>query len=189
MRQYSAADFTVPHGTARSSEGHGSFRDERNLIKMKDTNHIRDPNYIGPPGPSEAKSRHGRPGTPGAAGPPGVSGYQRGRSDVKEIESNSHRRHNTVYSEPLILKDLKGVSAILNSTATFVCEANGTPKPEISWKVNGKFSNEIPNAKVIRENTLHFQRVEKSNEGAVECIARNFLGQDRQTANLTVLGK
>lgn len=176
LRKYGAPDFTVPRGTVRSRERHGSFRDERHLAKMEDTNYIRDPtgpiDYVGQPG------RHG---------PPGVNGYQGGRSDVKEVEASIRRRYNSVYSKPKIVKEMKGVSARLNSTATFVCETSGTPKPEISWKVNGQFSNEIPNAEVIQEKMLRLQRVKKSNEGAVECIARNSLGQDRQTVNLTVL--
>ncbi|KAI4805175.1 hypothetical protein KUCAC02_009803 [Chaenocephalus aceratus] len=76
---------------------------------------------------------------------------------------------------------IRTVSVPAESTARLACEAQGEPKPSITWT---KVSTE--RFEVLTNGTLVIQNIELQDRGTYICSAQSFLGRDRLLANLEV---
>ncbi|KAK5890542.1 hypothetical protein CesoFtcFv8_014057 [Champsocephalus esox] len=86
---------------------------------------------------------------------------------------------------------IRTVSAPAESTARLACEAQGEPKPSITWtKVStGAVMSILSKAErfeVLPNGTLVIQNIQLQDRGTYICSAQSFLGRDRLLANLEV---
>ena len=194
LKNFGAVDFDIQNNRPHVNKRPGS---PRYLTAMRNSQDFRIPigpiGYPGPPGPPGPPGVIGPPGPsgpagpPGPVGPPGLNGVRKGRGNVQL--SNSSKGLNSIRGRPSIAHGMKDALVKINSTAVFVCEAYGNPKPVISWRVNGKAPSEISKAQVVKDKILQINNVEMADKGRVECIAWNSEGEDRRTANLTIMGR
>ena len=123
-----------------------------------------DTGQIGLPGPRGPEGRPGEQGLKGEKGEPG-----------KEL------------SAPAIIGPPNPVSALEGSNVTFTCEAEGNPIPKITWSFNGR--SKSPRYKLIGENGLIMYQIQKDDHGEIKCTAKNIMGRQEITTNLSVLSK
>ena len=130
----------------------------------------------GPPGPPGLQGSKGNQRPQGIQGPPGPKGQQ----GPKGYPSNS-------ISAPSIVSP--PISMVVNEsgTASFQCEAEGNPKPKVTWL---KQNSSLPADKrvVSSRGGLMITNVTSENEGMYTCVARNILGEMALSATLTVQG-
>ncbi|KAI9530487.1 hypothetical protein NQZ68_004505 [Dissostichus eleginoides] len=86
---------------------------------------------------------------------------------------------------------IRTVSVPAESTARLACEAQGEPKPSITWtKVStGAVMSILSKAErfeVLPNGTLVIQNIQLQDRGTYICSAQSFLGRDRLLANLEV---
>ena len=74
-----------------------------------------------------------------------------------------------------------------SGTASFQCEAEGNPKPKVTWL---KQNSSLPADKrvVSSRGGLMITDVKSEDEGLYTCVARNILGEMALSATLTVQG-
>jgi len=74
-----------------------------------------------------------------------------------------------------------------SSTASFQCEADGNPEPEVMWL---KQNSSLPSDKrvVSSGGELMITDVTSQDEGRYTCVARNILGEVTSSAILSVQG-
>jgi hypothetical protein len=56
------------------------------------------------------------------------------------IEDRKNRRahiRNIISAAPFWVEEPQDVKASINQTATFICKADGDPKPNYAWYING----------------------------------------------------
>ena len=131
------------------------------------------PGKHGPPGPQGPQGSKGNQGAQGIQGPPGPKGPQGPKGyPGKSISAPS------IVSPP--------ISMVVNEsgTASFQCEADGNPKPKVTWL---KQNSSLPADKrvVSSRGELMITNVTSEDEGMYTCVARNILGE---MAALTVQG-
>lgn len=83
-------------------------------------------------------------------------------------------------------------SSILSRTGiaiTIVCEAKGNPKPAVKWYLKGVPVVATKNIKILNRGRLRIKSLSSDSVGKYQCLARNPLGIDTATSNVTVLGK
>lgn len=99
---------------------------------------------------------------------------------------------NFAFSEgPRIITAPKNQIVVNERVANFICEAIGSPKPQIEWRKNGKrlvtlryTVLEIPNGSVLRIEPVRPGR----DNATYECLAENGIGEPvREQADLHVL--
>ena len=135
------------------------------------------PGKHGPPGPAGPQGTKGSKGTQGIQGPPGPQGQQGPKGDPgKSISAPS------IVAPPM--------SLIVNEsdTASFQCEAEGNPEPQVTWL---KQNSSLPAVKrvVPSRGGLMITDVMSQDEGMYTCVARNILGEVTSSATLTVQGE
>ncbi|KAF3843028.1 hypothetical protein F7725_001877 [Dissostichus mawsoni] len=86
---------------------------------------------------------------------------------------------------------IRTVSVPAESTARLACEAQGEPKPSITWtKVStGAVMSILSKAErfeVLPNGTLVIQNIQLQDRGTYICSAQSFLGRDRLLSNLEV---
>lgn len=75
--------------------------------------------------------------------------------------------------------DLK---VLAGNTIELLCDATGVPKPTLTWKKDGT---------ILRwsGSSLLVNNIRVRDSGLVTCEARNYLGIDMKTSQITVVGK
>ncbi|XP_054713925.1 hemicentin-1-like [Uloborus diversus] len=79
--------------------------------------------------------------------------------------------------------------ALLNKPLTIHCEADGTPKPVITWMKNGHLIDPFldPNLQSLKEESaLLIRRARLEDSGKYTCIATSTAGQDERNFNIHV---
>lgn len=73
------------------------------------------------------------------------------------------------------------------ASIVFYCEAEGTPKPYISWVKEGSPVDQTNRIYLASENTeLHIEHVKENDSGMYVCVAENSNGKTESSAKLTV---
>lgn len=73
------------------------------------------------------------------------------------------------------------------ATVVFYCEADGTPKPYLTWLKEGKPVTQTNRIYLSNENTeLHIEHVKENDAGMYVCVAENSNGKTESGAKLTV---
>ncbi|XP_053313351.1 matrix-remodeling-associated protein 5 [Spea bombifrons] len=88
----------------------------------------------------------------------------------------------------------QSISVPYEMDAILPCEANGEPKPSISWtKVSTgaimTVNTRIQRFEVLQNGTLHIQNLQLQDRGQYLCTAHNQLGLDRMLITLTVVAQ
>ena len=76
-------------------------------------------------------------------------------------------------------------------SATFHCQAYGTPKPRIIWTAGKDGTTPLRMSDrfaILPEGSLVIKRAELSDQGVYHCIASNAAGTDEKSVILTVEG-
>ncbi|XP_078677374.1 neuronal cell adhesion molecule-like isoform X5 [Branchiostoma floridae x Branchiostoma belcheri] len=92
----------------------------------------------------------------------------------------------TVNAAPYWKTEPVGQMLAPGDDATILCEAAGTPTPEVSWKRNGEPLGDQPNRRVSG-TTLSMQDLVKDDSAVYQCIARNNLGTRITNAYINVV--
>ncbi|XP_019617516.1 PREDICTED: neuronal cell adhesion molecule-like [Branchiostoma belcheri] len=92
----------------------------------------------------------------------------------------------TVNAAPYWKTEPGGQMLAPGDDATILCEAAGTPTPEVSWKRNGEPLRDQPNRRVSG-TTLSLLDLVKDDSGVYQCIARNNLGTRITNAYINVV--
>ena len=77
-------------------------------------------------------------------------------------------------------------SVVRGATLLIKCEAEGNPKPTITWEVFT--SNYEERHRVLEDGTLVVPSAELEDEGNYTCIANNSYGTLRRTTTVSILG-
>ena len=84
-------------------------------------------------------------------------------------------------------------TVIQSSTTLMHCTATGRPNPSVRWSraVASGFFPVLRTAHIslLRNGTLRIVDTQPSHAGVYVCVAANVLGEDRQSARLTVRGE
>ena len=134
----------------------------------------------GEPGPQGKQGVIGPPGQKGEQGIQGVPG-PRGMPGAKGEPGESISPPRVVISP--ITQTVKE-----NRSAVFQCSVTGNPKPIVTWlkadsaPLTGRFSFDS-------DGRLKVSRVTLDDAGKYTCVGRNLLGNENQTAVITVEGK
>ena len=138
-------------------------------------------------GKAGPRGRKGDPGSTGLRGPQGPTG-QTGPKGDKGDQGATGPPGLTMKKAKITAKPAAAV-ALEGSTATFSCEASGNPPPDITWLLNNRrISAGQERYQLIGNIGLEITGVAESDNGQLTCIANNVLGEDRATANLSILG-
>ncbi|KAL9952570.1 hypothetical protein ACROYT_G039840 [Oculina patagonica] len=138
------------------------------------------PGKHGPPGPQGPQGPKGNQGTQGIQGPPGPKGDP-GPQGTKGDPGKS-------ISAPSIVA--LPISLVVNETgaASFQCEAEGNPEPEVTWLKQN--SSLVADKRVVpSRGGLMITDVTSHDEGTYTCVARNILGEMTSSATLSVQGE
>ena len=136
----------------------------------------------GPRGPKGDPGLQGPHGIPGNTGLPGRNGAKGEKGDV-----GPRGPPGPSVEKPRISVPLNNIAKTEGSVATFVCQAEGYPKPAIEWEVNGtKVSQNTSKVQLIEEIGLQINNIEESDEGEIKCRATNVFGVAESKARLVV---
>ncbi|XP_050723288.1 hemicentin-1-like isoform X2 [Eriocheir sinensis] len=97
--------------------------------------------------------------------------------------------YNVVVQVPAVIERANvqpRVIGVAGQSVDLVCQASGSPRPELSWRHGGRpVSPDDPRYQILeRGERLQIKGVTPEDEGKVTCIATNAAGQD--TANFTL---
>ncbi|XP_071176932.1 peroxidasin-like isoform X1 [Mytilus edulis] len=95
--------------------------------------------------------------------------------DERTLIIEDNRNSNT---RPQIITEPSAVNVTFGNTAYFVCRAEGTPRPEITWLHNEyqlDFSD--PRINQLEDGTLMIYNTKESDRGDYQCMARNPSGE------------
>ncbi|KAL9952583.1 hypothetical protein ACROYT_G039854 [Oculina patagonica] len=135
------------------------------------------PGKHGPPGPQGPQGPKGNQGTQGIQGPPGPKGDQ-GPQGPKGDPGKS-------ISAPSIVAPPMSMVVNETGTASFQCEAEGNPKPKVTWLKQN--SSLVADKRVVpSRGGLMITDVTSQDEGKYTCVARNILGEMTSSASLSV---
>ncbi|KAM9722140.1 hemicentin-2 isoform 3-T3 [Dama dama] len=101
--------------------------------------------------------------------------------------STSLAFHVEVHMVPTIQPGPPIVNASVNQTTLLPCQADGAPRPLVSWLKDGvPLDPESPRFQVLSEGSLRIQPVLAQDAGHYLCLASNPAGSDRQGRDLRV---
>ena len=134
------------------------------------------PGKHGPPGPTGPQGTKGSQGPQGIQGPPGLQGPHGPKGDPgKSI------------SVPSIVVPPTSMVVNESGTASFQCEVEGNPEPEITWLKQN--SSLLADKRVVPScSGLMITDVTSQDKGRYTCVARNILGEVTSSATLSVQG-
>ncbi|KAL9952566.1 hypothetical protein ACROYT_G039835 [Oculina patagonica] len=135
------------------------------------------PGKHGPPGPQGPQGPKGNQGTQGIQGTPGPKGDQ-GPQGPKGDPGKS-------ISAPSIVAPPMSMVVNETGTASFQCEAEGNPEPEVTW-LKQNSSLVADKRVVLSRGGLMITDVTSQDEGMYTCVARNILGEMTSSASLSV---
>ena len=85
------------------------------------------------------------------------------------------------------MKKPANVFAHVNSDIMLECEAEGQPKPDITWYKNGDRLYPSDYFQLIAGSNLKILGMVNSDEGIYQCFAENSLGNVQASAQLIIL--
>ncbi|XP_053415690.1 hemicentin-2 [Nycticebus coucang] len=92
-----------------------------------------------------------------------------------------------IHTSPTIRPGPPSVNASVNQTALLPCQADGMPRPLVSWRKDGApLDPGSPRFEVLPEGSLRIQPVLAWDTGHYVCLASNSAGSDRQGRHLQV---
>ena len=141
------------------------------------------PGPIGPKGEQGMKGDRGIKGDIGGQGPEGSFGLPGMKGSKGEKGSPGRTLEN-----PKIVSPPASHTVLETTTATFTCEAQGYPSPEIKWYFHGRNVSDHRYS-YPTETGLTIENVGEEDKGSVTCIASNILGEVKVKAELVVLGE
>ena len=147
----------------------------------------------GPSGPSGKQGIMGPPGRSGKQGimgPPGITGEKgiKGTIGPPGIPGIKGEPGESISAPKVTISPASQLTVNESNTAALFCSASGNPAPQQSWiRVDGSLpSNRI---KVKSDGLMQIDGVCLEDAGKYNCMARNILGKDENTANLVVQSK
>jgi len=75
-----------------------------------------------------------------------------------------------------------------NHNVKLPCVTVGNTRPDVKWKVNGKYFVPSDKAFLLLDGSLQVMRVTKEDEGIYQCLASNKFGEDMVTHRLKLNG-
>ena len=187
------------HLETGSKESNGSETIDRDdiekVVQLVLSNHactVHCPKSIrgrrGRPGPRGSPGKHGPPGPPGPQGTKGNQGPQgiQGPSGPQGPQGPKGDPGKSI-SAPSIVAPPKTMVVNESGTASFQCETEGNPEPEITWL---KQNSSLPADKRVVSSLggLMITDVTSQDKGIYTCVARNILGKTTSSATLSVQG-
>ena len=143
----------------------------------------------GPRGKAGPRGLKGDMGAKGAKGEKGVAGQigQRGltgKNGQKGQKGDPGPPGKSIEKPKVVTKLQKVITRPESSNISLFCEAEGNPKPSISWrfgsqKIDSRYSYPVNGA-------LSISNISKKDEGNIKCIAENILGEEVLETRLTV---
>jgi len=137
----------------------------------------------GSPGPKGLKGEKGEIGLCGPAGPVGSQGKkgQKGEPGIRGLPGPS-------VAKPSITKHPIDMAIMEHENGTFRCDADGYPKPRISWLHRGlQINSNHTRFKMINETHLYIANATYNDRGEISCVARNCMGTAKAEAKLEIL--
>lgn len=111
-------------------------------------------------------------------------------SDAARIRRPKNPRNVTSEDETPVSVDVgNNIIAIANSRISINCPVTGTPKPLITWRVNGFELVKRDGYIVLDNGTLVIEKAKAKDKGQYTCLATNIAGKDSVTTNVKVLSK
>ncbi|XP_066254653.1 roundabout homolog 2-like isoform X1 [Euwallacea similis] len=112
-------------------------------------------------------------------------------SAVNEAGSVSTRTRLTVTSKedrppPVIIRGPSNQTLPIHSVAYLICEANGTPKPVISWYKEGVPVSPSSRTNMTNPSQVEVYNLDKDDSGAYTCVASSKNGKATWTGHLLV---
>ena len=128
------------------------------------------------------QGERGPKGDQGEAGPIGEKG--------KKGDRGPRGPPGPTVDKPTIVNKPQSAAILLSQDVKFICRAIGYPQPNIEWFLNNVRVNVTdPRFSTMNESTLLIRQVKARDHGEIECLAKNFMGTERATANISVLSK
>ncbi|KAK9542842.1 hypothetical protein VZT92_000669 [Zoarces viviparus] len=82
----------------------------------------------------------------------------------------------------------QSIARPIGTNAVFTCQAQGEPKPQLTWLKNGQILEPWGHVKLRNNNsTLTIYGISQDDEAIYQCIAENSAGSTQASARLTVL--
>ena len=138
------------------------------------------------PGPKGSRGETGPKGYPGLRGPPGPAGFPGTKG---EPGPKGERGPNL--QVPRVTVPPKSVTDNERSNVSFSCQAEGYPKPKVSWILNDKEVADSHDKRIVIEKKnemwmLLIKEIGQDDTGTVKCVAQSILGSIEATAQLFV---
>ncbi|GCB63164.1 hypothetical protein scyTo_0013161 [Scyliorhinus torazame] len=105
------------------------------------------------------------------------------------VGTDHHRIELQVLGAPTISPAPTNVTALANLQAELTCEVSGTPKPEVTWKKNGKplnFDLQQNMYRLLPSGSLAILSATTQDTASYECVASNEAGDSRRLIQFTV---
>jgi len=137
----------------------------------------------GSPGPKGVKGEKGEIGLRGPVGPVGSQGRQgqKGEPGIRGLPGPS-------VAKPSITKHPINIAILEHEGGMFSCDADGYPKPRISWLHRGlQINSNHTRFKMINEAHLYIANATYNDRGEINCVARNCMGTVKAEAKLEIL--
>lgn len=81
------------------------------------------------------------------------------------------------------------ITALLNSTVRIICQASGVPRPQVTWKKDGKTFPLQKSILIDEDGNLLLPSVKIEDKGRYTCIVENEFGKDTSSSNVDVVCK
>ncbi|KAJ8985876.1 hypothetical protein NQ317_006250 [Molorchus minor] len=104
-------------------------------------------------------------------------------------EAKSYSINLRVLAVPYFIKEPEKQNKAEDETVEFVCEAGGSPEPDIKWIHNGRPITETPDnpRRKVYKNRIIIERLVKNDTGNYGCNATNSLGYVYKDVYINVL--
>ncbi|XP_067825529.1 hemicentin-1-like [Heptranchias perlo] len=106
-----------------------------------------------------------------------------------EVGTDHHRIELQVLGAPIISPAPSNITAVANVQAEVICEVSGSPKPEVTWKINGKplnFNLQQNMYRLLPSGSLVIISATTQDTALYECTASNEVGEARRLIQFTV---
>ncbi len=151
------------------------------------------PGQAGPVGPKGSRGIVGLPGRRGERGERGMTGAvgppgKEGPVGPKGVKGSRGPAGDTL-QKPTIVTRPESITVASNASATFTCQAEGSPTPKVSWLFKGEMIRRGDTRFQAYNDTLVLKEITEQDQGVVTCLASSVLGNSKADAKLYVLGK
>ena len=90
---------------------------------------------------------------------------------------------------PVISSHTQKYLAPVDSSVTLHCQADGSPRPSVSWHKDGQPLTESVHQRVLSSGSLQISFIQPSDTGRYTCTAANAAGTVSHEMSLTVQSK